>query len=98
MKCVSKWQLPEDTYPGGLNALRADYRAPFLLYGPYFCVDNQWNQTLYPQGADAGVPPPQDSFSFYKRVFEYIHAHGGVGYEVDFMSNLFIDIPGILDQ
>ena len=46
----------------------------------------------------AGVPPPQDSFSFYKRVFEYVHAHGGVGYEVDFMSNLFIDIPGILDQ
>ena len=61
--------------------------------GPYFCTENQWNQTLYPKGADAGVPPPEDSHTFYAKVFEYIHAHGGVGYEVDFMSNLFIGIP-----
>ena len=51
------------------------------------------NQTLYPQGADAGVPPPEESHAFYTKVFEYGHAHGGVGYEVDFMSNLFIGIP-----
>ena len=93
VKCVSEWRLPEDTYPGGLDKLRKDYSAPFLLYGPYFCADNQWNQTLYPVGADAGVPPPEDSRAFYTKVFRYIHAHGGVGYEVDFMSNLFIDIP-----
>jgi hypothetical protein len=22
-----------------------------------------------------------------------VHAHGGIAYEVDFMSNLFIDVP-----
>ena len=44
VKCVSKWKLPEDTYPGGLDSLRKDYGSPFLLYGPYFCTDNQWNQ------------------------------------------------------
>ena len=93
VKCVSKWELPEDTYPGGMDSLRKDYGSPFLLYGPYFCTDNQWNQTLFPQGADAGVPPPEESHAFYTKVFEYGHAHGGVGYEVDFMSNLFIDIP-----
>lgn len=42
VKCVSKWELPEDTYPGGLNSLRKDYGSPFLLYGPYFCTGNQW--------------------------------------------------------
>ena len=36
VKCVSKWVLPEDTYRGGLDSLRKDYNAPFLLYGP--CV------------------------------------------------------------
>jgi hypothetical protein len=64
------------------------------LQGPLFAL---WTLLLRRQPMES-VPPPQDSFSFYKRVFEYIHAHGGVGYEVDFMSNLFIDIPGILDQ
>ena len=93
VKCVSKWELPADTYPGGLRSLRALYDAPFLLYGPYFCANNQWNQTLYPRGADAGVPPPEDSHAFYTKVFEYAHAHGAVGYEVDFMSNLFISVP-----
>ena len=93
VKCVSEWRLPEDTYPGGLDQLRKDYGAPFVLYGPYFCADNQWNQTLFPVGADAGVPPPHDSRVFYTKVFQYIHAHGGVGYEVDFMSNLYIDVP-----
>ena len=93
VKCVSKWELPPNTYPGGLDALRVDYAAPFLLYGPYFCTENQWNQTLVPEGADAGVPPPEDSEAFYTKLFAYVHAHGGVGYEVDFMSNLFIDVP-----
>lgn len=93
VKCVSKWELPADTYPGGLRSLRSLYDAPFLLYGPYFCANNQWNQTLYPRGADAGVPPPEDSHAFYTKVFEYAHAHGAVGYEVDFMSNLFISVP-----
>ena len=93
VKCVSEWKLPEDTYPGGLDSLRADYGAPFVLYGPYFCTDNQWNQSLFPSGADAGVPTPQESLAFYTTLFAYAHAHGGVGYEVDFMSNLYIDVP-----
>jgi hypothetical protein len=93
VKCVGQWKLPEDTYPGGLDALRKDYAAPFLLYGPYFCKENQWNQTLWPQGADAGVPPPGESQAFYTKAFGYAHAHGAVGYEVDFMSNLFLGVP-----
>eukprot|EP00937_MAST-01D_sp_MAST-1D-sp2_P001128 g1128.t1 len=93
VKCVRRWELPSDTYPGGLTDLRSKYRAPFLLYGPYFCADNQWNQTLWPVGADAGVPPPAEAEGFYTRLFEYGRAHGGVGYEVDFMSNLFLDVP-----
>lgn len=91
VKCVDLWELPQDTYPGGLKALRYDYNAPFVLYGPYFCARNQWNQRLYPEGADAGVPLPEDSHAFYTKLFKYVHAHGGVGYEVDFLSNLFID-------
>lgn len=51
------------------------------------------NQTLYPQGADAGVPPPEQSHAFYAKVFDYARAHGAVGYEVDFMSNLFLSVP-----
>jgi hypothetical protein len=49
VKCVGEWKLPESTYPGGLDALRESYAAPFLLYGPYFCNENQRNQTLRPQ-------------------------------------------------
>ena len=48
---------------------------------------------LLPQGADAGVPPPEESRAFYTKVFGYAHAHGAVGYEVDFMSNLFLSVP-----
>ena len=48
VKCVSQWQLPEDSYPGGLAALRQAYDAPFLLYGPYFCEHNQWAQACSP--------------------------------------------------
>lgn len=93
VKCVSRWELPPDTYPGGLDSFHKQYDAPLLLYGPYFCFDNQWNEQLWPHGADAGVPPPAKSRAFYTKVFKYAHAHGGVGYEVDFMSNLFIDVP-----
>ena len=93
VKCVQEWKLPEDTYPGGLASLRQQYGAPFLLYGPYFCENNQWQQRLIPQGADAGVPPPEDSERFYTQLFEYVRAHGGIGYEVDFMSNLYLGIP-----
>jgi hypothetical protein len=50
VKCVSEWKLPTDTYPGGLDQLRSDYNAPFLLYGPYFCTKNQWDQVLVPEG------------------------------------------------
>ena len=93
VKCVGQWRLPEDTYPGGLDALRKAYGAPFLLYGPYFCAENQWNQSLWPVGADAGVPPPEESRAFYDKVFRYARLHGAVGYEVDFMSNLFLGVP-----
>eukprot|EP00038_Savillea_parva_P028861 m.67416 g.67416 ORF g.67416 m.67416 type:complete len:998 (+) comp8438_c0_seq1:47-3040(+) len=93
VKCVNKWEMPADTYPGGLSSLRSDYGKPFLLYGPYFCTDNQWNQTLVPAGSDAGVPPASESKSFYAKVFEYLKAKGGVGFEVDFMSELYLGIP-----
>ena len=82
VKCVSRWELPNNTYPGRLASLRKEYGAPFLLYGPYFCEENQWHQRLVPEGADAGVPPPEESQAFYTKVFEYLHAHGGIGYEV----------------
>ena len=42
------------------------------MWRRYFCVDNMWNQTIYPVGADAGVPPPQESRAFYTKVFEYV--------------------------
>ena len=94
VKCVDKWVLPEDTYPGGLDALRADYGAPFLLYGPYFCRDNMWNQTLVPAGADAGVPFGRAASQvFYEKVFRYALAHGGFAYEVDFMNKLYLGVP-----
>jgi len=86
--------LSEDTFPGGLDALRADYGAPFLLYGPYFCRENMWNQTLVPAGADAGVPfGHAASQAFYTQVFEYALAHGGFAYEVDFMNELYLGVP-----
>jgi hypothetical protein len=95
VKCVDKWQLPENTYPGGLDALRGDYGAPFLLYGPYFCTKNQWNQTLVPAGGSAGVPGGgrAASAAFYEEVFAYALAHGGFAYEVDFMNELYLSIP-----
>jgi hypothetical protein len=88
VQCVGTWEMPTDTYPGGLAALHADSKLPLLLYGPYFCAENQWNQTLVPVGADAGVPPPEESHSFYSKVFDWVVGHGGRAYEVDFMSNL----------
>jgi hypothetical protein len=77
VKCVDTWELPADTYPGGLKAFSEAYGLPFLLYGPYFCTKNQWNQTLVPAGADAGVPPPEQSLAFYSKAFDWINAHGG---------------------
>ena len=83
VKCVDRWELPEDTYPGGLDVLRKEYGAPFLLYGPYFCTENQWNQTLVPAHSDAGVPFGRDaSEAFYTEVFLYGQKHGGFAYEV----------------
>ena len=64
-----------------------------LMYGPYFCEENQWNEPLFPQGADAGVPHPNRSEAFYTEVFEYAHSKGGYSYEVDFMSELYLGIP-----
>ena len=93
VKCVDRWELPVDTYPGGLAALSKSYGLPFLLYGPYFCEQNQWNQSLVPVGADAGVPPPEESLSFYSKVFDWVVKHGGNAYEVDFMNELFLGIP-----
>eukprot|EP00937_MAST-01D_sp_MAST-1D-sp2_P000149 g149.t1 len=94
VKCVDRWALPEDTFPGGLDALRREYGAPFLLYGPYFCTENQWNQTLVPSNSDAGVPFGRDaSEAFYTRVFDYARAHGGFAYEVDFMNELYLGVP-----
>jgi hypothetical protein len=93
VKCVAEWELPRDTYPGGLANLSKLYKLPFLLYGPYFCAENQWNQTLVPAGADAGVPPAEESFAFYSKAFEWVLSHGGNAYEVDFMCDLYLGIP-----
>ena len=70
--------------------------APFLLYGPYFCSKNQFNlpgEKLIPDGADAGLPHWTVSKEFYTRVFDYVKKRGGIGYEVDFMSELYLGIP-----
>eukprot|EP01052_Picozoa_sp_SAG31_P005510 SAG31_NODE_243_length_19342_cov_12.906459_13_plen_79_part_00 len=59
--------------------------APFLLYGPYFCTENQFNlpgEKLIPDGADAGLPHWTVSEQFYTRVFDYVKKKGGIGYEV----------------
>ena len=93
VKCVDRWELPADTYPGGLAGLSKAYGLPFLLYGPYFCEQNQWNQSLIPAGADAGVPPPEESLAFYSKVFDWLVTHGGNAYEVDFMNELYLGIP-----
>jgi hypothetical protein len=93
VKCVDRWELPADTYPGGLLSLSKAYGLPFLLYGPYFCTQNQWNQTLVPAGADAGVPPPEQSLEFYSKVFDWVNTHGGSAYEVDFMNQLYLGVP-----
>ena len=93
VKCVNKWELPADTYPGGLDSFRQAWGTPMLLYGPYFCEENQWSEPLLPQGADAGVPHPERSEAFYTEVFKYAHQHGGYSYEVDFMSELYLGIP-----
>lgn len=93
VKCVDKWELPNNTFPGGLKTFRKEFGVPMLLYAPYFCQENQWSEPLLPKGADAGIPTPERSEPFYTTLFEYIHAHGGYSYEIDFMAELFLGIP-----
>ena len=99
--CVTNWSLPVDTFPSGLRKLSADLGKPWLLYVPFWCPENVYNETFrWIHSVNPGNPQlvfaephPDDARRFYEFLFEYGAQNGMAGYEQDYLDYNFLAMP-----
>jgi hypothetical protein len=100
VNCVKNWTFTTPSFfPSGLKGLSDSLGAPWLLYMPFFCPENEYtskfrfvNSAGDPKTAFS-EPHPDDSEEFYRMLFDLGIADGMGGFENDFMDANFLGIP-----
>ena len=99
--CVFNWSLPSTTFPSGLRGLSSALRTPWLLYVPFWCPRNvyeqsfRWIHSYNPQHPELifAQPHPDDSARFYSMLFDYGVGNGMRGFEHDYLDYNFLSMP-----
>eukprot|EP00041_Stephanoeca_diplocostata_P024395 m.617139 g.617139 ORF g.617139 m.617139 type:complete len:972 (-) comp22517_c4_seq1:103-3018(-) len=98
VNCVEEWKLIEQYFPSGLAGLNKELGVPFLLYVPFFCVENAYTDrfkfvTSVNGSKQFSEPHPDNAREFYDMLFTYGQQNGMRSYENDFLNFNFLAIP-----
>ena len=99
--CVYNWSLPDATFPSGLKGLSKALGKPWLLYIPFWCPKNiyddrfRWIHSANPQHPELifAEPHPDDAAAFYSMLFDYGVANGMGGFEHDYLDYNYLSMP-----